>query len=229
MGPRGPVSACAAARFEPDPGRRRRSGWAGPCLPPARRPRTAPSRPAPPPGPAAPPSRRRGRRRPGLWPARSRRWRRSPRPPVRHAQCSFQTSAVLWMWAGLRRPWGGKPLRRFQQQGVHEGPAARLPRTCRCRMSYSSVRQAQEGRHAAPVALEPADRLDLPAVLVQGQRHGEAAQAGRRPRPPPGGRSSGAGYRYMYPSLDSFGSCRLQGGQGRADPRVVFRPAQGRK
>ena len=68
----------------------------------------------------------------------------------------------------------GEPLGRLEEQGVHErlrGVAAQLP------LVDVVLLGEQAGRPAGgPVALEPAHRLDLRALLVRGQRHQEAAE-----------------------------------------------------
>src|SRR3954468_2406433 len=132
-----------------------------------------------------------------------------PLAPVTTTTCPA-CSLLIWTsagrngWlrpAGLRSagPRGGQPLGRLEQQGVDERlrhVAARLP------LGDVVFLGEQAGRAArGPVALEPAGRFNLPALLMQGQRHGEPAQqegALGRPR----GRSSGR-YRYRCPSRPS--------------------------
>src|SRR4051794_5290272 len=110
--------------------------------------------------------------------------RTPPLAPVTTTTCPA-CSLLIWTsagrngWlrpAGLRSagPRGGQPLGRLEQQGVDERlrhVAARLP------LGDVVFLGEQAGRAArGPVALEPAGRFGLPALLMQGQRHGETAQ-----------------------------------------------------
>ena len=104
-------------------------------------------------------------------------------------------SACLWLAGqGAASRWADSSSRACTKA------CGALPRTCRCVDVVLLGEQA--GRAAGgPVALEPAGGLDVPALLVQGQRHDEPAQQegalGRAERALVGRN------RYMYPSSPS--------------------------